>query len=150
MLRIVPIFILTVFGFSLAPLMLDLPSIAHRQQTMPAGQVGAMIHLDPNDSPHAGHPSQTWFMLTNPDGNVIPPSDCNCRVTVYDLQGTAIMSDLPLSSVSIHGQQAISTSITFPDPGSYTVVLSGQSQNNSFEPFELRFAVTAVNPNSDY
>ncbi|HEY9658600.1 MAG TPA: hypothetical protein V6C65_09130 [Allocoleopsis sp.] len=37
--------------------------------------------------------------------------------------------------------RAISTSIIFPVSGNYTVVLSGQSTDNSFEPFALEFPV---------
>jgi hypothetical protein len=138
--RILPIFILSVFGISLAPLIGALPSIAYRQMT-PSATVGATMHLEPNDMPHAGQASQTRFMLTQRGGSIIPPAKCRCEIAIYDAGNRAVGTNVnrrPLSAMSAN-PQAIGTTVTFPTAGTYTVVLSGQAEDQSFEPFELIF-----------
>lgn len=105
-----------------------------------------MIHLDPNDSPRAKKASKTWFMLMRPGDKGIPPETCACQVTVYNARNQVVARNLPLSTTAVEGHKkdhrAISTTITFPKPGAYTVVLAGKAKNNSFETFQLKFPVT--------
>ncbi|XGV97365.1 MAG: hypothetical protein ACAF41_32180 [Leptolyngbya sp. BL-A-14] len=142
--KILPFLLWTVCISAIMPLAFALPLLAHQEQT--ASSVGAMIHLDPNDSPYAGKPTLTWFMLTRKGGSMISPATCNCRITVYNARNQAIARDLPLSTMEIEGHQkghrAIRTTITFPKAGAYTVVLSGQAKDKSFAPFEIKFPVT--------
>ncbi|MBW4472161.1 MAG: hypothetical protein KME45_17410 [Stenomitos rutilans HA7619-LM2] len=144
MYRLLPLFIWAMCSSAIIPLAFALPLIAHQEQT--GASVGVMIHLDPNDSPYASKPTLTWFMLTRRGGNMISPTTCNCRVTVYDGRNQAIARSLPLSTMELEGHQkghrAIRTTITFPKPGAYTVVLSGQAKDKSFAPFETKFPVT--------
>jgi hypothetical protein len=144
MYRLLPLFIWTVCSSAIIPIAFALPLIAHQEKT--ASSVGAMIHLDPNDSPYAEKPTLTWFMLTRRGGAMVSPSTCNCRVTVYDSRQQAIAQPLPLSTIALEGHkkghQGIRTTITFPKPGAYTVVLAGQANDKSFEPFEIKFPVT--------
>ncbi len=139
----------TVLGASLASLWV-LPLDAHQKKKAP-NSLGAMIHLQPNDSPYAGKSTETWFMLTRPGGAMVSPATCNCRVVAYEAskpgsQPNWTTDRLPLARLDMagheKGHQAIRTDITFPKPGSYVVVLSGSSRDGSFSPFELKFPVT--------
>lgn len=155
--KILALLISVTCGFQFVLLASALFSIAHQAITQQSSAhqanssetVNATIHLDPDDRPRAGQPSLTWFLLTQPNGDIISPSTCLCEVTVYNATDEAIAHDLPLSSIELEGHQAkghqaISTMITFPAPGDYTVVLSGQSKDGSFDMFILEFPVTAV------
>ena len=150
--RISLIFMATLIGAALSPLVLDLPSNAHQQKVSDSGKVGAMIHLNPNDSPAAGKATTTWFMLTRRGGEVISPAPCDCRVVAYDAGQTTnyskprwIVDRLPLSTIAMEGHeighQGVRTTITFPKAGSYWIVLAGKSKDGSFDPFELKFPV---------
>ncbi|MBW4661165.1 MAG: hypothetical protein KME15_21015 [Drouetiella hepatica Uher 2000/2452] len=136
--RILPIFILSVLGISVTPLVGALPSIAYRQM---ASTVGASMHLEPHDMPRAKQSSPTWFVLTQRGGSLIPAGNCACQVAVYNSSHQVIAQSLPLSTVLVETHQAISTTMNFPNPGTYTVVLSGRSKDESFHPFELTFPV---------
>jgi len=139
---------LLVFGWVacsfLAVSLFDTASIAH--QTVKTSDVEAMIHLDPNDQPYAGKSTLTWAMLTRRGGEMISPAKCNCRMVAYDSQNRAIARNLPLSSMQMEGHkqghEAIRTTIKFPKPGAYTVVLTGQAKDKSFAPFEFKVPVT--------
>ncbi|NEQ28822.1 MAG: hypothetical protein F6K28_59700 [Microcoleus sp. SIO2G3] len=150
--RFLPTFMLTLSALAIAPFIL--PAIAHQAQhqatSSTEGGMEVMIHLDPNDSPVAGSSSETWFVLTAPSGDNVPLANCNCEAMVYDANEQMVVHNLPLGATMVDDKEAIGTAITFPAPGSYTVVLSGQSQDGSFEPFEIRFPVTAVTSTSMY
>ncbi len=146
--RILPIFILTVCGISISPLVFALPIIA-RHHPSGAGGMNTMIHLEPNDSPAAGKPAKTWFILTRRNGEMISAENCDCHVAAFNTRNHAIAEYFPLAAMPMEahqaGQQALGTTITFPKSGAYTVVLSGKAKDKSFDPFELKFSV-AVRP----
>ncbi len=63
-------------------LVATVPAIAHQVEIH--NDVGATIHLEPNDTSLAGAPSLAWFALTQRGGTIIPLAACNCNLTVYD------------------------------------------------------------------
>lgn len=150
MLRIIPVFIWTVCASAIIPAIFVPPLIAHQQKTVD-GNLEVMLHLDPNDFPYAKKPTLTWFMLMRRNGDYVSPDNCNCQVSVYNDRNQPIAPRFPLSKMQMEGHkkehEAIRTTITFPKPGSYTVVLSGRPKDGSFTPFELKFPI-AVRPQS--
>ncbi|NJR37546.1 MAG: hypothetical protein HC781_00295 [Leptolyngbyaceae cyanobacterium CSU_1_4] len=118
----------------------SLNAIAH--QHMMVGTVQATVHLEPDDSPYAKIPSLTWFHLSHPQGETIPLANCNCNLVVYDSRNQPIAYP-QLSEADVEGhERPISTSITFPTPGLYQLVLTGEPKGDSFQPFELTVPVT--------
>lgn len=118
-------------------------AVAHDVQI--ADDVGATLHIEPNDIARAGEPTELWFALTQAGGTVIPLENCDCTLTLYDSQNAAVVSP-PLTPVSAEGFQDIpGATVTFPDVGAYELVLTGQPQSaEQFSDFELRFAVTVA------
>ena len=120
-----------------------LPSLAHKVEVQE--DVGATLHIEPDDIPKAGALTDVWFALTKVGGVVIPLEDCDCTLTVYDASDVAIASP-SLSPVSAEGYTGIpGTTITFPEVGAYELVLAGAPLNDvQFSDFELRFDVTVA------
>ncbi|NJR75616.1 MAG: hypothetical protein HC773_22350 [Scytonema sp. CRU_2_7] len=123
------------------------PAIAHKVVT--AADVGATLHIEPNDNPRAGESAKTWFALTRKGGKIIPLAKCNCQLVVYaepHSPGEPPLIEPPLQPVSAERYQGVpGTAITFPRPGAYQLQLSGKPKNGgSFQPFELKFAVTVA------
>ncbi|MEM0981270.1 MAG: hypothetical protein AAGH78_13475, partial [Cyanobacteria bacterium P01_H01_bin.58] len=54
--------------------LISLPAIAHQVQV--ADDVGATLHIEPDDIPKAGAPTEVWIALTQPGGVVIPLETC--------------------------------------------------------------------------
>jgi hypothetical protein len=119
------------------------PSIAHQQMNA-TESVSAMVHLEPNDTPQAGTPSLTWVMLMNPDGSEIAPSACACRLAIYDANDRRIAHHIALEEMPVDGQMMLATSLTFPEPGTYTLLLTAEPKDASFEAFELKLPVTVT------
>lgn len=114
-------------------------AIAHQDLTV--SDVRATIHLQPDDSPYAGEPSFTWFHLTTADAETIPLANCDCKLAVYNAENR-LVSFPPLEESEVEGhEQPITTTITFPEAGRYQLVLTGESVNNQFAPFELTVPV---------
>ncbi|MEM8642452.1 MAG: hypothetical protein AAGG51_27085 [Cyanobacteria bacterium P01_G01_bin.54] len=122
------------------------PVLAHQVEL--ADDVGATLHIEPNDTPKAGEPSEVWFALTRKGGAIIPLADCDCNLTVYSQSATAAepLLEPPLQPVAAEGYAAIpGATFTFPAVGAYELVLQGQPQDEaSFTPFELRFDVVVA------
>jgi hypothetical protein len=147
MTKLLPISLMMTAGLVIAvPFLSMQPISAHQTQADPDSNVIVMIHLDPQDSPYAGKSTLTWFMLTRSNGEMIAPTTCNCQVKVYNGKNVEIANHLPLSLMSVEGHEvghkAFRTQITFPKPGTYTVVVLGTAKDKSFSAFERKFSVT--------
>ena len=122
---------------------LALPGFAHKIEVHE--DVGATLHIEPDDLPKAGEPADLWFALTQAGGTVIPLEACECALTLYDANGAAIATP-DLQPVSAEGYANIpGASVTFPDVGAYELALAGAPlEGGQFTPFELRFEVTVA------
>lgn len=123
------------------------PVSAHKVEI--SGDVGATLHVEPNDNPQAGKAALTWFALTRKGGEVIPLEQCDCELAVFaepQNQSTQPLLQPPLKPVSSEGYKNIpGAEIVFPKPGTYQVQLKGNPKAGaSFKPFELNFNVTVA------
>lgn len=120
---------------------------AHKIET--TEDVGATLHIEPNDTPRAGEAAQAWFALTRKGGKVIPLKECNCQLAVYSeprKTAEAPIVQPTLQPISAERYQGIPGAIiTFPKPGAYQLELTGKPTNGTaFQPFELKFDVTVA------
>lgn len=121
------------------------PANAHKIQTQK--DVGATIHIEPNDAPRAGESALTWFALTQKGGKVIPLNECDCKLSVYSQASTAKPLQQPmLKAVSQESYTGIpAATITFPVAGAYQLQLQGNPKAGAkFSPFELKFDVNVA------
>lgn len=122
-------------------------ALAHKVKI--GADVGATLHIEPNDHPHAGESVKTWFALTQKGGKVIPLKDCNCQLAVYAQPytlGEPPLLQPPLKPVIAERYQGTpGTEITFPRPGIYQLQLTGKPANRAiFQPFKFDFEVTVA------
>ena len=123
------------------------PGLAH--QIKSDGDVGGTIHIEPNEPPHTGVPSQVWLGLARRGGELISPDRCHCTLSVY--ASPVEPGEAPLQQATLDGstiqnfEAAFDRDMTFPDVGIYELVVQGQPKTaGEFEPFELRFNVTVA------
>ena len=129
---------------------LEQPAQAHEVEI--AGDVGATLHIEPNDTPRAGEEVLAWFALTRKGGESISLSACDCELSIYTSpNGTAPGSDAPvlsptLAPVDAEGYENIpSAKFTFPNVGAYQLTMSGSpKQAGDFASFDLTFDVTVA------
>ncbi|NEO83039.1 MAG: hypothetical protein F6J87_02085 [Spirulina sp. SIO3F2] len=117
-------------------------SLAHQVEL--STDVGATLHIEPDDTPKAGEVTEIWFALTRKGGQSIPLAACDCALAVYATPAEAQpILEPPLNPVSAEGYADIpGAQFTFPTVGAYELVLTGQPQTEKdFAPFELRFDV---------
>jgi hypothetical protein len=120
-----------------------MPALAHEVQF--TEDVGATLHIEPNDIPLAGAPTEVWFALTQAGGTIIPLEACDCRLTLRDTQDS-VLATPTLTPVSAEGYSNIpGTIVTFPAVGAYALVFTGTPKDGeAFSAFELRFDVTVA------
>ena len=134
-------------GLLLLATAIAIPAKAHELKTQQ--DVGATMHIEPNDAPRAGETALTWFALTKKGGQVIPLNECNCKLSLYSqphTEGTAPLQQPLLKAVSQEGYQGIpAAEVTFPTAGSYELELQGTPKAGAkFAPFELQFEVNVA------
>lgn len=135
-------------GASLAfvTLALAIPqSFASAHQTQISDGVGGTHHIEPNDTPRAGEPSQTWFALTQAGGTAIGLSDCDCELVLADGAGETIATPA-LSAIAVEGLTDVpAAELTFPQVGAYVLTLMGGPKGSAdFPEFRLDFPVTVA------
>ncbi|MBD2385476.1 hypothetical protein H6G32_08660 [Cylindrospermum sp. FACHB-282] len=123
------------------------PASAHTVKI--AADVGGTLHIEPNDNPRAGELAQAWFALTRKGGKVLPLEECNCQLAIYaepHSPGEPALIEPPLKPVKAERYQGTpGAEIIFPKPGAYQLQLNGKpATGKSFQPFELKFAVTVA------
>ena len=114
-------------------------------QTLISGSVGGTHHIEPNDTPKAGEPSQTWFALTQAGGTSIGLSDCDCELQLLGANGE-VLAEPVLGAIAVEGLTDVpAAAVTFPRVGTYTLALSGSPRGGAaFTPFRLDFPVTVA------
>lgn len=120
------------------------PGNAHEVRV--SEDVGATLHIQPNDDPRVGEPGLAWFALTRKGGRIIPLSQCDCKLAVYSKPrspGSPALLKPALKAVSYQRYQAIpGANIAFPKVGNYQLELSGTPKAGaSFKPFKLIYTV---------
>jgi hypothetical protein len=127
--------------------LVTLPLFAHEVKV--SNDVAATFHVEPNDQPKVGVPSQAWFVLTRRGGKTIPLSECNCKLSVYllpqDGEDRELIATPTLSPVSVEQFKDIpGASVTFPRRGLYQFELTGSARSGaSFRPFKLTYKIKA-------
>ena len=107
--------------------------------------VGALMHIEPNDDPKVGVSSRVWFDLVRKGGQKISLDECDCVFSLY--KGTArtpVVSLMLTESKAEETKSVLSAQVTFPERGAYRLVLSGKPRGKKiFDPFTLRWTVRA-------
>ena len=134
-------------------LALAAPALAHEIKR--DGDVGALLHIEPDDDPAAGKPTVAWFEATRRGGTRLGAAECDCTVSLY--RGAPEPSDKPLLSLPAKDGTAggakgkLSAAITFPEVGAYTLVLEGKPRAGAaFAPFRLEWVVRASAQGGDH
>jgi len=131
-------------GLLLLATLITTPANAHKIETQK--DVGATIHLEPNDAPRASETTLTWFALTQKGGKIIPLNECNCKLSIYSQTSAEKPIQPPLKAVSQENYQGIpAADITFPTAGAYQLQLQGSPKAGAtFSPFELKFDINVA------
>jgi hypothetical protein len=107
--------------------------------------VGALMHIEPNDDPKVGILSTVWFDLVKKGGQKISLAECDCAFSLYKATArTPVVTPTLIESTAEKSKSVLSAQVTFPERGAYRLVLSGKPKGkNNFNPFTLRWTVRA-------
>ncbi|MDB4939877.1 MAG: hypothetical protein JWO40_302 [Candidatus Doudnabacteria bacterium] len=103
------------------------------------GEVGAVLHIDPDDDPIANEPAAFYFAIKDTSGK-FDPSKCDCHFIVTKDQQTVF--DKPISIIKQSGEWDGIIGYTFTDRAIYSVLLKGTPKTtNAFQPFNLDYDI---------
>ena len=129
-------------AIALLVLFFSVPASAHTVKT--DGDIGVLFHIEPDHNPRAGEPARTWFVLSRSGGAIVPLQECDCRLTVRSDSVATFAPELQPIDAEEH-RDIPGVEIVFPEPGNYTLELSGQPQAEAeFSPFAIAYEVTVL------
>lgn len=102
------------------------------------GGIGAVLHVDPGDDPVAGEQSNIILEFKD-TGNKFNLSNCDCKIILSSSEKEILNQDLE----AVAADQSLSsvTPVIFPDKNIYKLKVTGNSTDNSYQPFELNYDI---------
>jgi len=126
--------ITTIFFLAIALLIVAKPVQAHFLAR--DGNVGAVLHVDPNDDPVAGSQSSFFFEFKDKE-NKFKPQNCDCIFEIEENEKNIYSQLLFQNSSNINISNA-NVFYTFPQKDIYQVKVIGKpTTQNTFQPFTL-------------
>lgn len=126
--------VLTVIAASLMPAQVS----AHVLKN--DGDIGAVMHIEPDDNPLAGVPV-TYQLVFNDTSHRFSLATCNCTVTVQNIGGV-----VKSEALSTKHELDSKSAVTFPEPDVYTLKVHGEPKvAGTFQTFTLDYTIR-VNP----
>ena len=107
------------------------------------GNVGGLLHIEPDDAPVVGQPNAFYFEVNQKGGRAVLMAQCGCTLKVY--AGSLRPGAKPLSApVLSQAKGELTGQLNFPTPGAYTLVLAGTPKAGAtFAAFKLTWVVRA-------
>lgn len=131
--------------------LLAAPAFAHKIEI--SGDVAGTWHVEPNHNPKAGEPARVWVALTRQGGQILPLSQCDCKLAIYPephTEGSSPLLEPALKLISAEQYQGIpGADVIFPEIGIYKLELSGTPVNGAnFQSFKINYTVTVASGGS--
>lgn len=117
-------------------LALGVPAIASAHVLKIDGDIGAVLHINPDDNPTTGG-STDYIMSFDDDTGKFSLPKCDCTVSIIENGKTVARKPLVISSSEVSENH-----YTFIKPDVYTMRFSGTPKNpGAFQPFTLDYEV---------
>jgi hypothetical protein len=117
-------------------LLLGLPTVASAHVLKVDGHVGAVLHINPDDNPTTGKPTD-YVLSFNDDTGKFSLSKCNCTVSIIQ-NGTSVAT----KPLAISSSEMSENHYTYIKPDVYTMRITGQpKQAGAFQSFTLNYEV---------
>ncbi len=114
------------------------PVFAHVLQT--DGNIGAVLHIEPDDDPIVGQPAQLLFDMRDKTGRFQGQS-CDCEVVITEA-GKQIYSQTLYAQTPNPALNNPVLTFTFPQKDVYQIQVVGKpTKNHVFQPFTLSYSI---------
>lgn len=117
-------------------------TLAH--EVVKDGDVGALLHIEPDDAPVTGKKLSVWFKTNIKGGTPVTLTNCSCTLSVYQGAFKPGAKALVRPKLKVDAQSRLGAEVTFPTEGAYTLLLSGRPKGEGdFGRFTLSWVVRA-------
>ena len=117
-----------------------LPGTASAHVLKNDGDIGAVMHVEPDDNPLAGVPV-TYQLVFNDTSHRFSLSTCDCTATIQTIGGV-----VKTEAINTKHELDSKSTVTFPEPDVYTLRVRGEPKvAGAFQPFTLNYTIR-VNP----
>lgn len=132
-----------IFSSLFVVMLLIFPKIASAHTLKVDGTFGVTVHIDPDDAPKAQEQSTIFVSIKDRSGKFDEknPQGCDCMLTI--LKDGKELTQLPI----VTGNTYKTLSYTFPQSGSYDLVVTGKGK--TLDPFGASFSYYVSGENTD-
>jgi hypothetical protein len=117
------------------------PVHAHKLDT--DSGAGAVIHLDPDDSPISGRPTAISWEFA--EENNVKVTQCDCEIEIY--RASDLKRSVNSGITEVLADNIAGYTYTFPEAGEYKLILKGEATNGGeFDEFKLEYYTTVSSP----
>lgn len=113
------------------------PAYVLAHETQSDGEIGAILHIDPNDDPVAGEPATLYFEFTDMREK-LNLNSCDCKVVIK--KGDSELLNQKFGAADGSSVSAV-VNYNFPEAGIYKAEIKGEPKSGEFQPFELSFSI---------
>lgn len=111
------------------------PVFAHMLKT--DGDIGVLMHVDPNDEPVQGEKASFYFEIKDRTGR-FTSAGCDCRLRVFSGQ-KQIADEAAQATGTSPGSGAAAAWFVFPAAGIFRIELAGTPAKAAFSAFKVSF-----------
>jgi hypothetical protein len=116
-------------------LAVSLPAVASAHILKIDGNIGAVLHIPPEDHPITDTPTEFTLTFVNDDSQRFNLAGCNCTISFIQNGKTIGSQPLGVSDVDFSDNH-----VTFTEPGVYTFHVTGSPQHpGEFQSFTLNY-----------
>jgi hypothetical protein len=120
-------------------IVMSAPGVVSAHVLQSDGNIGAVMHIDPNDDPTAGQPSSLYFEFKDKQSK-FGSENCDCQFIV--LRQDAQIYTQPLFQNAQSNTLNAFVQYTFPTIDVYQIKVTGKPLTpNAFQPFALTYNV---------
>lgn len=101
--------------------------------------MGALIHIDPDDDPIANAPSSIFIDFED-KAHTFQLQHCTCTATIVR-DGKTVYSQPLVADSTDETSNSTYFSFTFPQKAIYTLKITGQPLDASFQPFKITYDI---------
>jgi len=133
---------------SIATLFFFLPKVAFAHVLQTDGNIGAVLHIDPDDDPIAGQQSSFFFEFKDKQSK-FQPTNCNCTFSILE-NGKDIYTQPLFQNNTDPNLQNASIFFTFPQKDVYQIKVTGKpNSEGAFQHFNLTYDIRVERVSND-
>jgi len=122
-------------------------SEASAHSTVYDKSIGALFHVDPQDSPIVKEPAELYFHFLDKEEK-FKKDLCLCTVTISENGKKLLSESFGAVDIKKYGSNTGHTTFIFPEKNVYEIIVAGKAKGGEFPDFNLKYDLRVERENT--